>query len=56
MELAITQQEREHMKAYIKAHPIDHAYDAECECFDGNVPAEQLISRDYQEILDANPE
>lgn len=56
MELAITQQERERMKDFIKRHPIDHSYDKECEYFDGNVPEEQLLSRDYQELLDANPE
>lgn len=53
---SLTQREREHMKAYIKAHPIDHAYDEECEYFDGDVPAEQLLSRTYQRFLDANPE
>lgn len=41
---------------FLEAHPIDHAYDKECEYFDGDVPEEQLLARDYKKILDENPE
>ena len=35
-----------------EGHPVDPAYDEECEYFDGNVPGSQLIARYYQEILE----
>lgn len=56
MGLNITPEIREMMKSWLREHPIDHAYDEEADKFDGNIPEEQLMSRDYQEILDANPE
>lgn len=52
MAFDITPLSREEMKAFIKAHPIDHSYDKESELLDGDVPEEQLLSRDFQEILD----
>ena len=51
----ITSQERKKMEEFLKLHPIDPSYDEECEYFDGNVPEEQLLSRDYKKILDENP-
>lgn len=56
MALDITPQERKEMEEFLKAHPIDPAYDAECELFDGDVSEEQLLSRDFQKILDDNSE
>ena len=52
MKSIITPQRRKEMEDFIKKHPIDHAYDKECELYDGKVPMEQLLSRDYQEMLD----
>lgn len=52
----ITPQERKWLEDYLKEHPIDPAYDAECEYFDGDVPLEQLLARDAKEILENNPE
>lgn len=53
---AITPQEREMMKKFLKEHPIDPAYDEECEYFDGNVPEEQLLARAFKEYLEKYPE
>ena len=47
----ITPQDRKRMEDFIRNHPIDHSYDEECKLFDGNVPEEQLLARDFQEIL-----
>ena len=41
---SITPEFRKKLKQYLKEHPIDPAYDEECELFDGDVPAEQLIA------------
>lgn len=51
----ITPQERKRMEAFLKEHPVDPAYDEECEYFDGNVPESQLLARYYQEILEKAP-
>lgn len=51
----ITPQERKEMEEFLKEHPIDPAYDEECECFDGEVPEEQLLARDFKKILEQNP-
>jgi len=56
MASSITPQERKWLEDYLKEHPIDPAYDAECEYFDGDVPLEQLLARDAKEILENNPE
>lgn len=53
---SITPEFRKKLKQYLKEHPIDPAYDEECELFDGDVPAEQLLARDAKEILEQNPE
>ncbi len=52
----ITAEERKMMEDFLKRHPIDPTYDEECEYFDGKVPEEQLLSRDFKKILDENPE
>ena len=52
----ITPQRRKELENFLKEHPIDHSYDKECEYFDGDVPAEQLLARNYKKILDENPE
>ena len=56
MESSITPQERKKMIDFLEAHPIDPAYDKECEYFDGSAPAEQLLARNYKKILDENPD
>ncbi len=55
MASSITPQEREEMETFLAAHPIDPAYDEECKYFDGEVPEEQLLARDFKKILDENP-
>ena len=51
MASSITPQEREEMEAFLAAHPIDPAYDEECKYFDGEVPEEQLLARDFKKFL-----
>ena len=53
---SITPEFRKKLKQYLKEHPIDPAYDEECELFDGDVPEEQLLARDFKELLEQNPE
>ena len=48
MASAITRQEREEMIDFLKDHPIDPAYDEECDTLDGDAPEEQLTARLYQ--------
>ena len=55
MDSTITPQDRKRMREF-KKHPIDHSYDEECELFDGKVPEEQLLARDFQEILNQYPD
>lgn len=53
MAFAITPEEIEHMKNYLKEHPIDPQYD-EPEGYivlDGNTPPSQLAARGYYYIL-----
>lgn len=56
MESDITPQEREEMIEYLKKHPIDPAYDEECDTLDGDAPEEQLNARLYKKILEDYPE
>lgn len=56
MESDITKQERKTMEEFLKAHPIDPAWDEECEMFDGWPPEDQMTARIYKKILDDNPE
>ena len=55
MDSTITPQDCKRMRE-LKKHPIDHSYDEECELFDGKVPEEQLLARDFQEILNQYPD
>lgn len=54
MALNITPELRKKLEDYLKEHPIDPAYDEECEYLDGNVPVEQLLARDAKRILEEN--
>ena len=56
MASCITPARRKELEDYLKEHPIDPAYDEECEMFDGNPPHDQLIARAYRQILKENPE
>ena len=56
MESDITPQERKMMIEFIESNPIDHRYAEECVLFDGDVPEEQLLARDFKELLEQNPE
>lgn len=40
-----TSEEIANMQQWLRDYPIDHQFDEECELFDGNPPAEQMISR-----------
>ena len=55
MASSITSQERKEMETFLATHPIDPTYDEECEYFDGEVPEEQLLARDFKKTLDENP-
>lgn len=53
MAFSITPEEIEHMKNYLKGHPIDPQYD-EPEGYivlDGDTPPSQLAARGYYQIL-----
>ena len=52
----ITPQERKEMEDFLKEHPVDPAWDEECETLDGNPPEDQLVARRYKIILEENPE
>ena len=54
MDSTITPQDCKRMRE-LKKHPIDHSYDEECELFD-KVPEEQLLARNFQEILNQYPD
>ena len=47
---------RKYMEDYLRDHPIDPAWDEECELFDGKPPIEQLNAREYKRYLERNPE
>ena len=47
---------RKYMEDYLRDHPIDPAWDEECELFDGKAPIEQLNAREYKRYLERNPE
>lgn len=49
--IMLTPQERKRMKNFIEQHPIDHAYDDEDDKYDGKIPPDQCLSRDYQRML-----
>ena len=53
MAFSITPEEIEHMKNYLKEHPIDHRYDVPEGVIelDGDTPLDQLAARGYYDIL-----
>ena len=54
--ITVTPEWREQMKKWLEEHPIDHKYDDQVDLLAGKIPPEQLLSRDYQKILDETPE
>ena len=53
MAFTITPEDIEHMKNYLKEHPVDQQYDTKDRYIelDGDSPSSQLIARGYYEIL-----
>ena len=51
MARTFTPEEIAEMKAFLRAHPPDPAYDEEDELFDGKLPTEEIKARSVREIL-----
>ena len=48
----ITKSDIEQAVQYLKDHPIDPAYDEECEYYDSTAPEEQQTARIAKSLLD----
>ena len=51
MARTFTPEEIAEMKAFLRAHPPDPAYDDEDELFDGKLPPEEFKARCVRDIL-----
>ena len=51
MARTFTPEEIAEMKAFLRAHPPDPAYDEEDELFDGKLPPEEFKTRCVRDIL-----